>query len=34
MSVEYLERPRGITYEFAWELAAEANIRGYMGDRE
>ena len=31
MSVEYLERPRGITYEFAWGLAAEANIRGYMG---
>lgn len=31
ISMQFLERPRGIAYEFAWELAAEANAFGYMG---
>ena len=30
MSVRYLERPRGASYRFAWELAHEASINGYM----
>ena len=30
ISIEYLERPRGIAYEFAWELAVEASVGGYM----
>lgn len=30
ISINYLERPQGIAYEFAWELAQEASIGGYM----
>ena len=30
MNVRYLERPHGIAYEFAWELAHEASSNGYM----
>ena len=30
ISIEYLERPSGIAYEFAWELAVEASAFGYM----
>lgn len=31
ITTQILERPRGIAYRFAWELAAEANAFGYMG---
>lgn len=31
ISIVYLERPQGRAYEFAWELATEANVSGYMG---
>ena len=31
ISIRYLERPLGVAYEFAWELAAEANAFAYMG---
>ncbi len=30
ISINYLERPRGRAYEFAWELAVEASAFGYM----
>ncbi len=30
ITVKYLERPRGRVYEFAWELAHEASVNGYM----
>ncbi len=30
MSINYFERPRGITYRFAWELAHEASVYGTM----
>ena len=30
MSVQVLERPRGVTYEFAKELALEASVAGTM----
>ncbi len=30
ISIRYLERPQGVAYEFAWELAAEASVNGYM----
>ena len=30
ITTHYLERPRGIAYQFAWELAAEASTSGYM----
>ena len=30
MSIQYLERPLGITYRFAWELAHEASVYGTM----
>ena len=30
MHVEYLERPQGIAYEFAWQLAHRASANGYM----
>ena len=30
ISIEYLERPSDIAYEFAWELAVEASTGGYM----
>lgn len=30
MTVRYLERPRGTVYEFAWELAHEASVNGYL----
>ncbi|MBI4328994.1 MAG: hypothetical protein HY685_03910, partial [Chloroflexi bacterium] len=28
--ITYLDRPRGITYDFAWEMAQEASVSGYM----
>lgn len=30
ISIRYLERPQGVAYEFARELAAEASVNGYM----
>ena len=30
ISINYLERPRGNAYQFAWELAVEASAYGYM----
>ena len=30
MSVQILERPRGVAYRFAWELAHEASVYGTM----
>ena len=30
ISINYLERPGGRAYEFAWELAVEASVYGYM----
>ena len=30
ISINYLERPRDNTYQFAWELAIEASVNGYM----
>ncbi|MFQ5814453.1 MAG: hypothetical protein ACE5I2_14845 [Anaerolineae bacterium] len=30
ISIRYLERPQGRAYEFAWELAEEASVHGYM----
>ncbi len=30
ITIQYLERPRGMAYEFAWELAVEASVGGYM----
>lgn len=30
ISIQYLERPHGIAYRFAWELAVEASTDGYM----
>ena len=30
ISIQYLPRPRGPAYDFAWELADEAQISGYM----
>ena len=30
MSIQALERPRGTSYQFAWELAHEASVYGTM----
>jgi len=30
ISITYLPRPRGIAYDFAWEMAHEASVSGYM----
>ncbi len=30
ITIQYLERPHGVAYEFAWELAYEASANGYM----
>jgi len=30
ITIRYLERPHGRAYEFAWELAVEASVNGYM----
>ena len=30
ISITYLDRPEGIAYEFAWEMAEEASVNGYM----
>ena len=30
ISIRYLERPQDMAYEFAWELAIEASVNGYM----
>ena len=30
ITINYLERPRGNTYQFVWELAHEASAYGYM----
>ena len=30
INVTYLDRPRGDAYRFAWELAVEASVNGYM----
>jgi hypothetical protein len=30
ISINYLERPTGIAYDFAWEMAEEASAHGYM----
>ena len=30
MSIQILERPLGIAYRFAWELAHEASVYGTM----
>ena len=34
ISMQYLERPLEIAYEFAWELAAEASTNGYMHEAD
>lgn len=31
ISIQYLDRPDGHAYDFAWRLAEEANVNGYMG---
>ena len=31
LSISFLERPGEAAYEFAWEMAAQANVDGYMG---
>ena len=30
INVTYLERPQGLAYEFAWEMAIEASVSSYM----
>lgn len=30
ISIRYLDIPKGIPYRFAWELAIEASVDGYM----
>lgn len=30
MTIRYLERPGGRAYAFAWKLAEEAGVNGYM----
>lgn len=30
MRVTYLDRPSGSSYKFAWEMAVEASVNGYM----
>lgn len=30
ITIQYLDRPQGIAYRFAWELAHEASVGGYM----
>ena len=30
ISINYLDRPQGIAYKFAWEMAVEASVGGYM----
>ena len=30
ITINYRERPRGSTYQFAWQLAVEASANGYM----